>query len=344
MVTMKDVAEKSGFSIATVSAVINGVPVVSLKAKEQILKTIEDLGYRPNAVARSMKTSKTLSIGIIVRDITNPFYPKVISSLEEVAWSYGYEVFLCNTENDIQRERKYVDNLIGKRVDGFIITTAQLEREEYYEKLRKLKIPYVFLNRKPEQLLEDEFFVGTDNRLAVEKVIDHLAEIGYQKISFLNGPLHLSTFLERYNGFLSGMKKHQLQVEQKWISIGDYSQEKGCEFARNLIREKDVPEVMVCSSDLLAFGVYDAFKKCGIRIPDDIALMGLDNNPFSHLIDLSSVDMQHKAMGEISMKILVDLLCKQQVISESREVLLEPQLVLRKSCGVADHQRGKKYE
>ncbi|UOF91007.1 LacI family transcriptional regulator [Fodinisporobacter ferrooxydans] len=344
MVTMKQVAEKSGFSVATVSAVINNLPVVSEKAKVQILKAIEELGYRPNVVARSMKTSKTSSIGIIVRDITNPFYPKVISSLEEVAWSYGYEVFLCNTENNVERERKYIDNLIGKRVDGIIITTAQLERDEYYEKLRKLKIPYVFLNRKPEQLLENEFFVGTDNCLAVEKVIAHLANMGYKKISFLCGQLHLSTFRERYDGFLKGMKNQNLEIEQKWICIGDYSQEKGYEYAQRMLKDKNIPEVIVCSSDLLAFGVYTAFKENGIRIPEDVALTGLDNNPFGHLIDLSSVDMQHKALGEISAKILMELLNQQPVNQQTREILLEPQLVLRKSCGVELHVGRDKHE
>lgn len=332
MVTIKDVAKKSGFSIATVSAVINGVPIVSPKAKEQILQAIKELGYRPNAIARSLKNAKTSSIAILVRDITNPFYPEIVSGLEDVAWANNYEVFLCNTENSLEREQKYIDNLIDKRVDGIILTTSSLERKDYLDRLQIHGIPYIFLNRRPNQLLKDEYFVGVDNKLASIKVVDYLNQLGYRRIAFLGGPQELSTFRDRSQGFLEGMEKNGLTIHDKWFLQGDFTKQRGYNEAKMLIERKDLPEVIFCSSDLMAFGVYLAFKENGINIPDDVALISIDNNMFGELIDLSSVDMRNKEMGRKVAEKLIHLM-KNEEETHSQELLLEPKLVIRKSCG-----------
>lgn len=332
MVTIKDVAKKSGFSVATVSAVINGAPIVSPKAKEKILEAIKELGYRPNAIARSLKNAKTSSIGIILRDITNPHYSEIVSGLEEIAWTNNYEVFLCNTENSLERELKYIDNLMNKRVDGIVIATSSLKREQYYDKLRMFGIPYVFLNRRPEELFDYECYVGGDNRLASVKVIDHLYQLGYSRIAYLGGPINFSTFHERLSGFLEGMEKYGLVVRSEWVrSRDEYTMERGYEEAKQFIHNHSMPEVIFCSSDLLAFGVYMAFKKEGICIPDDVALISIDDNRFGDLIELSSVNMQNKEMGRQATKMLMRLLNNEPI--DKREVLLEPQLIIRKSCG-----------
>jgi LacI family transcriptional regulator len=334
MVTIKDVAKKSGFSVATVSAVINGVPVVSPKATEKILAAINELGYRPNHIARSLKSSKTSSLAIIVRDITNPFYPEVIMGFEDVAWSNNYEVFLCNTENNLERERKYIDNLIGKRVDGVVIATSLIQRGKHYERLIENGIPYVYLNRRPDELLEHEYFVGSNNPLASEKAVAHLAKLGYQDIHFMSGPLHLSTFKERFQGFLNGMGKMGLTVEDHRIMIcSDFSEKVGYENAKKMLRTAKLPEAIFCASDLLAFGVHQALKEEGVKIPEDVALIGLDNNRYGHLIDLSSVEPNNKLMGRTACEILLGLLQKGEMPSNQREFLTEPHVVIRKSCG-----------
>ncbi len=336
MVTMKDVAKKSGFSVATVSAVINGVPIVSPKAKEHILSAIKELGYRPNHIARSLKSQKTSSLAIIVRDITNPFYPEVIKGFEEVAWSNNYDVFLCNTENNSERELKYIDNLIGKRVDGVVIATSYIKREKYYDRLMENGIPYIYLNRRPDELLEYEYFIGTNNRLASEKAVKHLADLGYRRIHFMSGPLHLSTFKDRFEGFVNGMGKVGLKVEDHGISFGnDFAEATGYDFAKKLLRLNSLPDAIFCSSDLMAFGVHHALKEEGVSIPEDVALIGLDNNRYGHLIDLSSVEPQNKEMGRTAGNILMNLLLKNENISPEKETLLEPEVVVRKTCGAA---------
>ncbi|WP_176222276.1 LacI family DNA-binding transcriptional regulator [Tuberibacillus sp. Marseille-P3662] len=334
MVTMNDVAKKSGFSVATVSAVINNSPVVSPKSREKILEAINDLGYRPNAIARSLKNAKTSSIGVIVRDITNPYYPEIVSGLEEVAWENNYEVFLCNTENSSEREEKYINNLLEKRVDGVVIATSLKERKHYYNKLNIFGIPYVFLNRRPDELYDHECFIGANNRLAAIKVVDHIKQMGYSEIAFLSGPQEFSTFRDRLMGFHEGMDKNRLNVEQKWTKSADsYSKQRGYEEAKKMIHYGSLPEIIFCSSDLMAFGVYLALQEKGLRIPEEIALISIDNNMFSDLIDLSSVNMQNKEMGKEAASMLMSLLKDESM--ENQRFLLEPELVIRKSSGAS---------
>ena len=165
--TMKDVAKHSGFSIATVSAVINKVPIVSEKTKKKIEESIAVLGYRPNLIAKSLKSANSSSIGVLLKDVKNPHYSDMIYGIEKIAWLHNYEVFLCNTEDDLIRERKYINNLIGKQVDGLII--AAYSKEINYQDLLGDTVPYLFLNRRPESLAEDELYVGADNFLASRK-------------------------------------------------------------------------------------------------------------------------------------------------------------------------------
>ncbi|MDB4868100.1 MAG: LacI family transcriptional regulator [Cohnella sp.] len=335
MLTIKDVAKKSGFSVATVSAVVNGLPVVSPKAKEQIQSAIKELGYRPNRVARSLKNSKTSSLAMIVRDVTNPFYPEVIMGFEDVAWSNNYEVFLCNTENNPEREKKYIDNLIGRRVDGVVIATSFIQRENHYDRLLENGIPYVFLNRRPEQLLDHEYFVGSDNAAASEKAVLHLTELGYKDILYMSGPLNLYTFKKRYEGFLRTMDKMGLPVgEDRILFSSDFMEKSGSEHAKRILGYEKMPEAIFCSNDLLAFGVHQTFKEAGMRIPEDVALIGLDNNRYSHLIDLSTVEPQNNQMGRKAGEVLLGLLKIKDVIAhEQKEIILEPRLIIRKSSG-----------
>jgi DNA-binding LacI/PurR family transcriptional regulator len=335
MVTIKDVAKRSGFSVATVSAVINGIPVVSRKAKEEIQSAIMELRYRPNRVARSLKNSKTSTLAIIVRDVTNPFYPEMIKGFEDVAWSNNYEVFLCNTDNNPERERKYIDNLIGRRVDGVVIATSFVQREKHYDRLLENGIPYVFLNRRPNQLLDHEYFVGSDDAAASEKAVFHLTELGYKDILYISGPLNLYTFKKRYEGFIKTMDKLGLPVgDDRIMFSSDFIEKSGSEHAKRILGYEILPEAIFCSNDLLAFGVLQTFKEAGVRIPEDVALIGLDNNRYSHLIDLSTVGPQHSLMGKKAGEILLGLLENKGAIAlEKKEMVLEPRLIIRNSSG-----------
>lgn len=337
MATIKDVAKHSGFSVATVSAVINGLPIVSDHAKEKIEQSIKELDYRPNMIARSLKSSKSLSIGIIVNNIINPLYPEIIFGIEKVAWENNYEVFLCNTEGDAKRERKYITNLIGKQVDGVIIATAEDGTEENYTELANSTIPYVYINRKPINFGERDFFVGADNYLAGIKVINYIHQFGYQKVGFIAGPPFYSTFRERYRGVSERAKSLGMDLKDEWVLFGDrnYSESIGYEYMLERFRANSIPDVIICASDLLAFGVHKALLDHDKKIPEDVALISMDNNRFSELIGLSSVDLKPELMGEKAAEILIKIMKNDvDTINSKNEFLLEPMIVTRETCGI----------
>ena len=330
--TIKDVAKRSGFSVATVSAVINDVPIVSEKSKNKILQVIEEMGYRPNTIARSLKKSKTSTLAIIVKDITNPFYPELISGIEEVAWSKNYEVFLCNTENDIEKEKKYIDNLISKQVDGVFLSTSSLDRIVDYTVLSDSNIPYVFVNRKPNVLFDNEWFVGTDNYAAVQKAIRYIISKGIKDIAFYAGPQEYWTFNQRLLAFKETMEKEGLEVKDEWIfTREEFNEETGYNNTLKIIKDSKLPECIFCSSDPLAFGAYKALSENNIKVPDDMYLMGTDNNKFGELIGLSSIDMNNKQLGREAADVLIDVL-KNKETQKKNEIILQPELIIRSSC------------
>ena len=329
---MKDVAKHSGFSIATVSAVINKVPIVSEKTKKKIEESIEVLGYRPNLIAKSLKSANSSSIGVLLKDVKNPHYSDMIYGIEQIAWDHNYEVFLCNTEDDLFRERKYINNLIGKQIDGLII--AAYSKDMNYSDLSKGAIPYLFLNRRPEFLSKDDLYVGADNFLASQKVVEYLKTKGYKKMAFFSGPIEHSTFQGRYEGFINTMKNEQLVINEEWIFFGDkdYSEETGYGFMNTILESNYIPEVIICSSDLFAFGADKALKEKGVQIPKDIALISMDNNRFGEFIGLSSVDFQTELMGRLAGELLIESMKKDSNI-ESNHIVLEPNIVVRETCG-----------
>jgi DNA-binding LacI/PurR family transcriptional regulator len=329
-ITIKDVAEKSGYSVATVSAVINGKDIVSPRTKTIIEKAIEELNYRPNEVARSLKVSKTSSIAILVRAINNPFYLQVVLGLEEIAWKYHYEILFCSIGPNLEREEEYIENLIDRRVDGVVIATSTLERQDSLQKLKANKIPYVFVNRRPKKLQEHEWFVGLDNRKASKIIIEHLHELGVKKIAYLSGPREFSTFYQRLEGVISIVEKLDLSIPTEMIFESDFTKEEGYRITNQLLSLKDKPEAIFCSSDLLASGAYLAIKDHGLKMPEDILLVGIDNSEVTDLIDLTTIEPQAKEMGKVVGNLLIDLINNGES-SYDQETLLEPRLVIRKS-------------
>jgi DNA-binding LacI/PurR family transcriptional regulator len=328
--TIKDVALMSGFSIATVSAVINGKDIVSPKAKASIEKAIKELNYKPNRIARSLKNSKTSSIAILVRSITNPLYLQVVLGLEEITWDRNFEILFCSIGPNLEREEQYIDNLIERRVDGVVIATSTMERQDSLNKLKKNDIPYVFVNRRPKILFDNEWFIGLNNQKASSLVLNHLNDLGVTKIAYLSGPTEYSTFYERKEGFTKEVERLKLEIPKEFIFETDFTKEEGYRITDKLIRLKNRPEAIFCSSDLIASGAFMAIKHKELKIPDDIMITGIDNSDMTELIDLTTIEPQAKEMGRMAGKILIDLISKGESSFE-RETLVEPKLVIRSS-------------
>ncbi|WP_026566796.1 LacI family DNA-binding transcriptional regulator [Bacillus sp. UNC41MFS5] len=330
MATMKDISKKANVSIATVSAVVNQSTYVSPELTERVNRAIEELNYRPNAIARSLKMKSTNTVGVILSDILNPYYPAIVKGMDDVAIKNNFSVILCNTSNDKSRFLSYLDLMVDKRVDGLIL--ANISNQEELQEVEKRNLNFVLVNRRPPGY--NTSYVGVNNHLAIELAVNHLASLGYKRIAFIGGNSDLSTSKERLQGFVQGMMQNGLQVTNNLIFEGEYTQESGYASVIKMLKQlKELPEAICAASDLIAFGIIKALREKGIRVPEDIAVIGNDNNNFSEdfLVPLSTVNHPTYEMGKLGMGLLL------QRVNEGenhfpKQVILTPSLIIRESC------------
>jgi len=331
MATMKDISKKANVSLSTVSAVINRSAYVSPELTKRVMQAIEELNYRPNAVARSLKKKSTNTIGFIVTDILNPFYPPMIKGIEDVAFNHNFNVILCNTSNEHNRILTYLELMLEQQVDGLLL--ANIATSEDLSKIEKTGLKYVLINRKPP--FYDKNFVGVNNPLSSELAVNHLVRQGYRRIAYFGGNLEINTARERKAGFISCMALHGLEVDPMLVFDGEYTLESGYTNAKKMLEQVEkLPEAICAVSDIVAFGVIKGLRDSGIRVPEEIAVIGNDNSAFSDnfLVPLSSVDHSTYEMGKLSMELLLQLIKEKNEIV-SRQITLTPSLVVRESCG-----------
>ncbi|MFF2589478.1 LacI family DNA-binding transcriptional regulator [Peribacillus butanolivorans] len=330
MATMKDIAKKANVALSTVSAVINQSAYVSPELTKRIKQVIEELNYKPNAVARSLKKKSTNTIGIIVTDILNPYYPAMIKGMDDIAIHNNFNVILCNTSNEHTRFLTYLELMVEKQVDGLLL--ANVSNSEDLKEVEKTGLKYVLVNRKPPSY--DKNFVGINNQLTSELAVNHLAEQGYKRIAYFAGDPEVSTARERKAGYFIGMSQNGLEADPALIFDGDYSSESGYANVKKMLNKvKQLPEAICAASDLVAFGVIKGLKDSGIRVPEDIAVMGNDNNSFSEnfIVPLSTVDHPTYEMGRLSTEFLLEMINEKNE-TRSRQITLIPSLVIRESC------------
>jgi len=331
MATMKDISKKAKVSLSTVSAVINQSAYVSPELTKRVTDAIEELNYRPNAVARSLKKKSTNTIGVIVTDILNPFYPPMIKGIEDVAFDHNFNVILCNTSNEHNRILTYLELMLEKQVDGLLL--ANIATSEDLSEIEKTGLKYVLINRKPP--FYDKNFVGINNILSSELAVNHLVAQGYKRIAYFGGDLKINTARERKAGFISCMTEHGLDVDPMLVFEGEYSFESGYNNVKKMLEQVEkLPEAICTVSDIVAFGGIRGLRDSGIRVPEDIAVIGNDNSAFSEhfLVPLSSVDHSTYEMGKISMELLLQLIKEKNAMTD-RQIILTPSLVVRESCG-----------
>jgi DNA-binding LacI/PurR family transcriptional regulator len=331
MATMKDISKRAKVSLSTVSAVINQSAYVSPELTKRVMQVIEELNYRPNAVARSLKKKSTNTIGVIVTDILNPFYPPMIKGIEDVAFNNGFNVILCNISNEHKRILTYLELMLEKQVDGLLL--ANIATTEDFNEIEKTGLKYVLINRKPP--FYGKNFVGVNNELSSELAVNHLVALGYKRIAYFGGNLEINTARERKAGFISCMTHHGLEVDPKLVFDGEYTLESGYTNVKKMLEQVDkLPEAICAVSDIVAFGVVKGLRDSEIRVPEDIAVIGNDNSTFSEnfLVPLSSVDHSTYDMGKLSMELLLELIKEKNEIA-ARQIILTPSLVIRESCG-----------
>lgn len=331
-ITIKDIAKKANVSITTVSRVLNNkTEGIGEETRKRILDIIEEMDYRPNTIARSMITKQTNTIGLIIPDIRNPFFPELVRGVEDVANQAKYSVFLCNTDGSINRETKALRLMEEKNVDGIVFTSSHATTgHPLQEFVHKHKTPVVLLDRG----LDDEKFSGvyTDNEKAGYLATKHLVELSHVKIGCITGPSDIQNSKDRLKGYVKALEENQLSIDESLIISGDYQMEGGYRAAKTLLKKQGVTAIFALN-DLMAFGVYQAAAELGIRIPDELSVVGFDNLKYNQLLNpkLTTIEQPVYRMGEMATRMLLKQI-KEGGDADNRTIHLEPELIVKGSC------------
>ncbi|APM41051.1 LacI family DNA-binding transcriptional regulator [Clostridium kluyveri] len=327
--SIKDVAKEAGVSIATVSRVLNDVDVVNEETKKKVLAAIKKLGYRPNIVARSLKTQKTRTIGIIIPDISNQFYPEIVRGAEDVANIYDYNIMLCNTDLDIEKETEYLKVLKEKMSDGVLYMSNSLE-EDMLNLIKQLQIPMVLVETTNDK--EDIPSVTIDNEKAAYDGVTYLINKGNQKIAYIGASGNMANASAvRYKGYKKALEENNLQVDKNRTYFSNLKAKDGYEGINKILDKVDV-DAIFCSSDEIAMGAINALRDRGIKVPEDVDVMGFDNIYSASIFypKLTTVAQPIYDMGSVGMRMLIKLINNQKM--DNTNYVLPHQLIERDSC------------
>jgi len=326
--TMRDVAELAGVSKTTVSHVINNTRFVEETTRWRVLEAIRELGYRPSAVARSLTTNRTETVGAIVSDSSNYFFAEVLRGIEGVLRPENYALVVCNTAEILETEAHYLDILMRQRVDG-IIAAATSRRWDELSEVETRQIPVVFVDRMFDHL--DGPFVGVDNRKGAYMGATHLIDCGHRQIGILAGFQRLSTMRERLDGFRQALCEFEVPLPEEWVVASPLSIEGGREAMRKLMTLPERPTAVFINNNLLTVGALLALKEVGLHCPEDVGLVGFDDHPWAAVSDppLTVVRQPAEKLGRVAAQMLLELIHGQEV--STPRVIMECDLIVRES-------------
>lgn len=327
-VTMKDIARIVGVSTTTVSHAINNTRPVEPVTKQRILKVMEEYGYNPNVVARSLRSGTTRTIGIIVSDITNPFFTEIVRSCEDTAYRHGYNTILCNSDENPHKERVYIDVLRQRQIDGLIIAPTT-ENREYLQRQLWDRVPLVFIDRYLEDIFADSV-IWDDERAAFEAV-SHLLELGHRRIGIITGKAVLSSTEKRLRGYLRALKSQGVEHDPRLMAIGDYKYEGGYQAMKQLLKQNRRFTAVFAVNNMMTLGVLGALKDEGLTCPGDISVVGVGDFEWTALYTppLTVCAQPTRVMGERAVELLLERMRDKR--SGPKQVVLSMELKVRES-------------
>lgn len=334
-VTIADVAREAGVSTQTVSRVINNKAEISPSTRELVMEVIERLGYRPSSVARSLATNRTLAIGLVVPDIANPFFPEIARGAEDTLRERGYEIFLCNTIEDPEREKAVLSALEDKRVDGAIICSSRLPEDQLFPRLRRQQAVVLVNRPAPPELAGS---VCVDDACGTVQAVQHLLSAGREVIGFLSGPPRSHSARERTRGFEQALSAAGRGSAPELMVPCAPDHEGGHEAALSLLSGRRDIDGLICYNDLVAVGALRACAELGLGVPDDVSIVGCDDIMIAGLISpsLTTIHVSKYEIGATAARMLLDRIGGRH---EPSEAILKPELVVRKSAPHANRSR-----
>jgi LacI family transcriptional regulator len=330
-VTIRDVARVAEVHPGTVSRALNEQTraLVNPETAERVIRAAEQLGYRPNRIASGLKTNRSYTVGVLIPDLTNPLFPPIMRGIEDGLEEAGYTLLTVNTDNDPERERRHMEALRARQVDGFIAATARLHVELLAE-VAASGTPVVLVNRS----LEDGSLpaVTVNDRQGIRLAVDHIVGLGHERIAHVAGPQNVSTGHRRYLGFVEAMAAAGLEAPAERISFATaFTEPDGASACEELLAHEPRLTAIVAANDRLALGCYDTLEAHGLRCPEDVSIVGFNDMPFVDRLrpPLSTVRVPQREIGAVAADLLLQRLS--DGTQTAREILLEPSLIIRGS-------------
>ncbi len=328
--TITSVAKAAGVSKSTVSKVLNRQLGVSSKTRKKVLRVIDQFGYTPSIVAKSLKNKKTKAVGVILPNIINPFFAAMLRGIEDSAIRKGYVVVFCDSDDTREKESLYFQIFENRWVDGIIFsgTATDAEEEAHIRKIQNKGIPVVLVDREIEAYFTNVVMV--DNVRAAFEATTYLLDLGHRKIGHIAGPQEIKVFAKRLQGYKEALARCGVSVDLQLVRKGDLSIRSGESAARELMMKKVPVTALFCGNDLMAIGAMKEFQRNGLKIPQDVCLMGFDDIPLASLVSpsLSTVAQPSYQIGTTAIDLLVKSIEERSI---DNKVILPTKLILRES-------------
>ncbi|MBF0840749.1 MULTISPECIES: LacI family DNA-binding transcriptional regulator [Mammaliicoccus] len=333
-ISIYDVAKLANVSQSTVSRVLNNYPYIKPETKQKVLNAIKELGFSPNEIARGLANNKTNTIGLIIENISNSFYSETAHIILREARKYNYEVIIIDSESDKENFKKSIDSLMAKRVDGIIVASTRMTNDIIVNLIDK-NFPIITYNRR---IYKDGYnsHVVLDNFLGANMAIEHLVKLNHKRIAYISGPLRYSTFYDRLQGFLSSINTYNLEVDEEIMYMDKLEYKKVYDFAKKLMNSNNPPTAYFSSTDNMALAVMEAAVSEGLKIPEDISVIGCDDIDISgnSFIQLTTIAQQKEKMATLTIEKLMKKISDKSN-EEKVDILIKPQLKLRKTTAEA---------
>ena len=331
-VTLNDIANKLKLSLNSVSKALRDHPDISKKTAELVKKTAMELGYSPNYMARSLASSKSNTIGVVLPQIDHHFFSSIMDHIYSYMNSKKYSVYLTISQENAETQKLQIQNLLSMRVDGIIISITQDTTDfEIFEIAKKRKVPLVFMDRIPN--LSECNTVTVDDKGGAYKVTDYAIKLGYKNIAHFAGYTNINIGRERIIGFTQAMNDHGIEINNDWIIEGDFGEKSGYDSFMKLYNDKNLPDLIIAVTYPTAIGIYIAAKEVGMKIPDDIDIICFGNSHVQELLSppLSCINQPTEKLAEKSIDVLLENISNIDS-TNYRHIVIDTELILRNTC------------
>lgn len=330
--SITDLAQQLNISVSTVSRALTGHSAISEATVKRVTTLAKELGYQPNSLASGLRRGRSNMLGLVVPHIDGNFFSQVVKGIEAAASKAGYHVLMCQSNEDVVHERANIETLMNAQVEGILVSLSRTTCDvKHFEKVRKRDIPLVFFDR----ILEGHNVnaVVLDDRAGGYRATRHLLEQGYRRIAHFSGPQHLNIYKHRRQGYEDALREYGLPIDEQLILIGDMKMDDGSAGMRQLLALPHPPDAVFSGSDFSAAGALQVLNERGLRVPEDIGLVGFSNELFSRLTvpQLTSIDQHCELMGRSAMRLLLQIMEEQSQDFAPRHVVLQPDLFIRAS-------------